>query len=195
MNNDYKYFEKHGGVFNCFIENYNLNLDINFKKLMNILGKHYVFFDIKPHESNSFFKYSELPLEQDIKEYYNIRFKTFRVENGELVFDYIYKNENMTISFNFSNYSNHKFTSLTFYTHPVVNCFKFIELDENGDERVLEEDQTEAAKLNRKIMTEFLHDLDENYGSIIEFGGESGAINPKFWFKFGVKEDAEQINF
>jgi len=195
MDSDFKYFEKHGGVFNCFIENYNLDLENNFKKLMIILETHYNYFYIKPHESNSFTKYSELAFDQDIKEYYDIRFKTFRVENQELFYEFIYNNENMDISFNFDNYSNHKYTSLTFYTHPVIDCFKFIELDDNGDEIIIEEDQKKAAKLNRKIMTEFLHDIEKNYGSIIEFGGESGSIDPKFWFKFGVKDDAVQNNF
>jgi hypothetical protein len=103
-------------------------------------------------------------------------------------------NDCLTIDIDDMDTSKENITSITFHMQPVVNSFKFIVLDEVGDELVIEEDQTEAAKLNRKIMSDFLKDIERYYGEIYEFNTFC-AIDERYLYKYGILENAVQGSF
>lgn len=192
MEKHFKFYEKNDGVFKCLIGPNSTDLETNIIKLLLIISKHYPKYQIRQIAVKDFNNWEAVYLSGKITSYFTVRFQFYYMENGLLNFGFV--NDCMTVDIDDPKTSDENLTSITFNFQPVVDKFNYIILNEFGDEIIIEEDQSEAAKLNRSIISDFLKDIESYYGEIKEYNS-SGVIDIQYLYKFGILENAVQSNF
>ena len=103
-----------------------------------LLIKNYPSFLIRPLGSNEFIKWEDFIIQGNYLDYFTIRFNVYCVIENNLVF----QNFNDCFTINIEGTS----TSIEFNFQPIVDVFKYISLDNDFNETIVEEDQKEAAK-------------------------------------------------